>query len=362
MNNLLSDKTLVRGAVREMESRLSAISGPVNIMEVCGTHTMAIASSGLRRLFPKGIKLLSGPGCPVCVTAAGDIDRAVSVAEQPGVIIATFGDMMKVRGSVRSLEERRASGADVRIVYSPLDALAIALAEPSKEVVFLGVGFETTAPAVASTVLKADAGALKNFSVISLFKLVPPALRILLSDPAQNINGFILPGHVSAIIGMKPYKFIADEFHIPAVITGFEPLDILRTLNLLLELLAKKEAHIENEYSRTVRPEGNPAALQAMDRVFEACPAHWRAIGEIPLSGLCFHEKYSGFDAFKKFAVPYKDAPEPAGCLCGNILMGRATPPDCPLFGKACTPSAAIGPCMVSSEGACAAWYKYGEQ
>ena len=355
------DRNMAARALAEI-GRLSKNAGVINIMEVCGTHTMAIAASGMRRLLPKGLKMLSGPGCPVCVTAPGDVDRAVKIAQKPGVILATFGDMLKVRGSAGSLEDARISGADVRIVYSPLDAVTIAKENTDKKIVFLGVGFETTAPLIGSAVLEAEKEDLGNFFVLPLFKLVPPALKAVLSDPAHKIHGFLLPGHVSAIIGTVPYKFVARDYHVPCAIAGFEPLDILNGIHRILIQRERNKADIEIEYSRTVRPEGNVAALKVLEQVFEPADANWRAVGGIPKSGLVFGINYLRFDAGRYFDVPYIEATEPEGCLCGQVLMGKVLPKDCALFGKLRTPSSAAGPCMVSSEGACAAWYKYGEQ
>ncbi len=362
---LWRDKALASAAMGEMRklSRAAAlkIGGTVNFMEVCGTHTMAIAASGMRKLFPKELRMLSGPGCPVCVTSQGDIDRVLALASLPGVIITTFGDMMKVKGSggldLNSMRER---GADIRIVYSPLDAVTLAEANPGREVVFIGVGFETTAPVIAAAVARARKLGLKNFSSTAFFKLVPPALKMLLSDPENRIHGFMLPGHVSAIIGLAPYRFVAEKYKVPCVVTGFEPLDILAGINMLLRQVLSGEPRIEDEYFRVVHKDGNPAARKLMAEAFIVSAANWRAIGLLDGTGLAFSKAYAAFDAVKKFKVPYKDAPEPKGCLCGQILLGKVQPPDCRLFGKACTPSSAVGPCMVSSEGACAAWFKYG--
>lgn len=362
---LWRDRALAASAFSEME-KLSAeasarTGGRVNFMEVCGTHTMAIAASGMRRLFPKELRMLSGPGCPVCVTSQGDIDRVLALASVPGVIITTFGDMMKVKGSKGlDLNSMRERGADVRVVYSPLDAVGMAAAEPARQVVFIGVGFETTAPVIAGAVARARKAGLKNFSSTAFFKLVPPALELLLSDPENRIHGFMLPGHVSAIIGPEPYRFVAEKYRVPCVIAGFEPLDILAGINMLLKQVVSGEPRVEDEYFRAVREGGNPAALKLMSEVFTVCAASWRAIGTVKATGLEFSEEYAAFDAVKRFRIPYSEAPEPKGCLCGQILLGKALPPDCPLFGKACTPSCAVGPCMVSSEGACAAWFKYG--
>lgn len=362
---LWRDRALAASALSEI-SRLAPAaakktSGRVNFMEVCGTHTMAIAASGMRKLLPKELRMLSGPGCPVCVTSQGDIDRVLALAAVPGVIITTFGDMLKVKGSKGlDLQSARELGADIRVVYSPLDAVALAAAEPAREVIFIGVGFETTAPVIGGAVVRAAKAGLKNFSSTAFFKLVPPALELLLSDPGNKIHGFMLPGHVSAIIGTGPYKFVAEKYRVPCVVTGFEPLDILCGINMLLKQVLSGEPKVEDEYFRAVRAEGNPAAQKLMKEVFSVTTANWRAIGPVAGTGLEFSKAYAGFDAVKRFGIKYAEAPEPKGCLCGKILLGKALPPDCPLFGKACTPSSAVGPCMVSSEGACAAWFKYG--
>jgi hydrogenase expression/formation protein HypD len=363
---LWRDKRLAAAALAETE-RLAALAsartgGAVNLMEVCGTHTMAIASSGLRRLFPKTLRMLSGPGCPVCVTSQGDIDGVLALAAVPGVIITTFGDMLKVKGSAgRDLNDLRAGGADVRVVYSPLDAVALAAAEPGREVVFIGVGFETPAPVIAAALLRARKQGLKNFSITAFFKLVPPALELLLADPESRIHGFMLPGHVSAIIGLEPYRFVAAKYKTPCVVTGFEPLDILAGVNMLLAQVAAGRALVEDEYSRAVPEAGNPAAQKMLREVFEVTAAPWRAIGTVPGTGLRLAGDYRRYDALERFGIKPADAPEPEGCLCGQILLGKNLPPDCPLFGRRCTPSSAVGPCMVSSEGACAAWFKYGD-
>ncbi|OGH56249.1 MAG: hydrogenase formation protein HypD [Candidatus Lindowbacteria bacterium RIFCSPLOWO2_12_FULL_62_27] len=333
----------------------------VQIMEVCGTHTMSFAASGLRGMLPDTVRLLSGPGCPVCVTTPGDVDRAVWFARQPGVTLVTFGDMMKVPGSAGSLSDARALGADVRMAYSPADALELARGDPQREFIFLGVGFETTAPLVAATVRAAAREGIRNFSVFPLFKLVPPALRAILARRDHHIDGFILPGHVSAIIGLDPYRFVADEFGVPGIIAGFEPFDLLEALPMLLRLCRQEKAAIDIQYTRGVPAGGNPAALRILKEFFLPAEAVWRAVGAIPDSGLAFRPEYDAFNAVRKFpGMPAHDPPEPKGCLCGAILMGRILPADCPLFGAACTPETAVGPCMVSSEGACAAAYKYG--
>lgn len=336
------------------------------LMEVCGTHTMAIARHGLRELLPDGVRLVSGPGCPVCVTAQGQIDKFLAIGDGQ-VIKATFGDLVRVPGSPgragpSTLEAERASGTDVRIVYSPMDALAIAKENPGKQVIFFAVGFETTAPGVAASVLEAEREGIENYSIFCAHKLVPPALEALVSPGSageSGISGFILPGHVSAIIGARAYEFLAREYRVPCVVAGFEPTDILQGILALLRQHLEGRAEIEIQYSRAVTPEGNARARQIMERVFQPCDAEWRGLGGIPRSGLDLREEYGTFDAEKRFPVEVPVFDEPAGCLCGLILQGRATPEECPLFGRSCTPVAPVGPCMVSSEGTCAAWYRY---
>jgi hydrogenase expression/formation protein HypD len=336
----------------------SKIDHPINFMEVCGTHTMAISSSGIRTALDKRLKLLSGPGCPVCVTPQEDIDLAIGLAAQKDVIITTFGDMIRVPGSVSSLEKIKAKGNDIRIVYSPLDGLKIARTEPTKEIVFLGVGFETTAPTIAATVLLARENKIDNFFVLPLFKLIPPALRKIASAPELKVDGFILPGHVSTIIGSKPYEFLAKEFGKPCVITGFETLDILQTLEMLLMQLRTK-ARVEIQYRRSVKPAGNVQAQKVMKRVFKAVDSNWRGIGKIEKSGLVFNADYQRFDAAKHFNLKPKKAKINPACRCGDVLLGLIVPLECKQFAKSCTPEHPLGPCMVSSEGACAAYFKY---
>ncbi|MEO0115603.1 MAG: hydrogenase formation protein HypD [candidate division WOR-3 bacterium] len=341
------------------------IDRPTNFMEVCGTHTMAISSSGIRRAIDKRLKLLSGPGCPVCVTPDEDIDLAINLARQPDVIIATFGDMMRVPGSDSSLEREKAKGCDIRIVYSALDSLKIAQRERGKKIIFLGVGFETTAPTIASAIIIAKKEKIQNFLVLSLFKLIPPALKKIVTAPNLKIDGFILPGHVSTIIGKEPYEFLAKEFNKPCVITGFETIDILQAIYLLLNQL-RTEPKVEIQYRRSVKPEGNRKAQELMNQVFQITDSNWRGIGKIEGSGLKLKPEYEGFDALKHFNLthwprtPDKRKSElRSKCRCGEILLGLCQPPACPLFAKSCTPEHPIGPCMVSSEGACAAYFKY---
>ena len=332
---------------------------PVKIMEVCGTHTVAIAKNGLRAVMPETVTLLSGPGCPVCVTANRDIDTAIELGRQPGVILTTFGDMMKVPGSYSSLAREKADGRDVRIIYSPLDALDLAERNPDKQVVFVGVGFETTAPVIASAIEQAARRNIDNFSVFSAHKTVPEALRALVNDPDVQIDAFILPGHVSTIIGPEPYRFLAEEYHVPSVVTGFEPVDVLQGVYMLVKQLAEGRAEIEIAYTRGVSEHGNEAAVARMHEVFEPADAEWRGIGVIPNTGLAIREEFADYDALKRIPVTPPEPKEIKGCQCGDVLRGITLPFECKLFGRACTPEHAIGPCMVSSEGSCAAYYRY---
>jgi len=360
-NFLWNDRELSHKIFNEINFFSNNINRKINIMEVCGTHTMTIASSGIRDILPDNINLISGPGCPVCVTSAGDIDRILKLAQEKNVIIATFGDMVKVKGSQGfDLNKVRAFGGEVKVVYSPLDALKIADENPSKKVVFIGVGFETTAPLIAYVVKIAYQKNIKNFFIVPLFKLVPPALKFLLDSKISKIDAFILPGHVSVIIGYKSYDFLIRKYKIPSVIAGFEPLDILRAISLILKQLYENKPLVEVEYFRVVNKKGNETAISLLDEVFRKSDANWRAVGKIYLSGYSLSGKYLKFDAFREFHIPEKESVEVKGCLCGKIILGLAKPLQCRYFGKECTPSDAIGPCMVSSEGACAAWYKYG--
>ena len=330
-------------------------TGDINLMEVCGTHTMAIARSGIKELLPSNINLLSGPGCPVCVTPQHTIDYAIALAQQKNVVITTFGDMVRVPGSKQSLES-----FGPKIVYSALDALTIAEQNPKKDVVFLGVGFETTSPTIAATVVTAKERGLQNFYVLPAFKLIPPALDFIARAPRINVHGFILPGHVSVIIGSEPYKFLADKYHLPGCITGFEPIDILHGILDLTKQIAEKEAKITIEYKRVVKPTGNKKALEILKKVFEVCDAEWRGIGTIKNSGLTFTKEFKYFNVHDKYKLDVPEYAEPKGCICGKVLLGIKRPLDCALFGKKCTPLSPVGPCMVSSEGSCAAYYKYG--
>jgi hydrogenase expression/formation protein HypD len=334
----------------------------VRFMEVCGTHTVSICRHGIRELLPPEITLTSGPGCPVCVTATEDIDTFIKAAELEGSIITTFGDLLRVPGSKSSLQDARAEGADIRTVYSSLDALEIARKNPEREVIFLGVGFETTTPTVAAAILTAEQEGMRNFSVISSHKVMPPALEALLSDPEIKIDGLICPGHVSIMIGADAYEPFVSHYRIPCVIAGFEPVDILKAVVMLTQQVTTGKAKVEIAYDRAVTKEGNRQAMTVMYRIFEPADALWRGLTVIPASGLEIREEYEYFNARKRFDLTIAEARDPAGCACGDVLKSIKTPPDCKLFGKTCLPEHPIGPCMVSGEGACGAYYKYRQQ
>ena len=348
---------------RELIERIHELAGDrqINLMEVCGTHTMSIGRYGFRSVMPAGVKLLSGPGCPVCVTANHDIDHAIALARMDDAIITTFGDMMRVPGSSTSLAQMKAAGRDIRIVYSPLDALDIAAANPERQVIFMGVGFETTTPTIAACSLEAEARDLPNFSVYCAHKTTPAALRAIANDPETRIDGFILPGHVSTITGLAPYTFLVDEFQTPGVVTGFEPVDILEGVAELVRLVVSGKPAIENAYQRGVSTDGNAVARALVAQAFEPCDAEWRGLGTIPASGLRIRDAFARFDASRRFSVQIEPTVEPRGCRCGDVLRGAITPGNCPLFGRACTPEHPVGPCMVSSEGSCAAYFRYRE-
>jgi len=355
--------TLARKLLASLESRAAL---PIRLMEFCGGHTHAILRSGLRQLLPANVRLSSGPGCPVCVTAGADVDRAVALARQPGVILSTFGDMVRVpgsraRGQVNSLQQARAYGADVRIVYSTLDALDLARSNPAREVIFLGVGFETTAPTVAAAVVQAASESLANFSVFCVHKLTPPATRAILDAGEVQLSGIIGPGHVTSIIGAEAWEFLPREYGMPCAISGFEPLDILQAVTALVDMAMTGEAAVSNEYARGVRPKGNVVAQELLSRVFQVVEADWRGLGVVPASGLALGDGYRSFDALARFPVRVETGQEPRGCRCGDVLRGVIAPTECPLFGRTCTPDDPVGPCMVSGEGACAAFLQYGE-
>jgi len=340
----------------------AAASKPVKLMEVCGTHTVSVFRHGIRGLLPPSVNLLSGPGCPVCVTTNADIDKAIAFTEVAGVTVATFGDMMKVPGSEQSLQQAKADGADVRVVYSPRDGVRLARDNPALSVIFFAVGFETTSPTVAAAVIEAERLGLTNFFVFVAHKLIPPAMVALLESKEVRIDGFICPGHVSVVIGSHPYEPIAERYGVPCVISGFEPLDMLQGIDMLVRQIGDGRAEVEIQYSRGVQPGGNAVARELVSRVFEETDADWRGLGRIPGSGLKLREEYRAFDAEHAFDVKPPPTKEHRGCLCGDVLRGAITPPECPLFGKSCTPESPVGPCMVSSEGTCAGWYQYGSR
>lgn len=350
------DPALAKGLVHSIEAWAPEHA---TLMEVCGTHTVAIARNGLRTMMPEGTQLVSGPGCPVCVTANKDIDTVIALSRIPNVMIATFGDMTRVPGSTSSLLKEQAEGRSINIVYSPLDALKLAQENPDKEVVFVGVGFETTTPLVAMAIQRAKALGLKNFSVFVAHKNMPNALEVIVSDPELKVDALILPGHVSTIIGTKPYEFLAEKYGIPGVITGFEPVDVLQGVAMIMRQLHEGRAEIEIAYSRGVMREGNPIALAAIDEVFDTIDADWRGLGVIPDSGYAIRDEYAQFDAVKRFSPEVEPTVNPKGCRCGDVLRGVMSPDECPLFRKVCTPENPVGPCMVSSEGSCAAYYRY---
>lgn len=332
---------------------------PARFMELCGTHTMAIARHGLAGMLPPTVEMISGPGCPVCVTATVEIDRAVKLCTIPGVVVATFGDLVRVPGSKTSLAAMRAQGARVEVVYSPLDALALARNEPESQVVFLGIGFETTAPTVAAALLAARTQGLKNFSALCFHKLLPPAMDALLSGEDLGLSGFLCPGHVTTVIGTAPYQEVVDRFKLPCVVSGFEPVDVLASVLMLVAQVESGEPKVEIQYGRAVAAQGNPKARELMERVFVPVDAPWRGLGVIPQSGLEPGGEFADLDARRRFDLSVPDAGDAPGCRCGDVLRGLIRPPECKLFATVCEPSAPVGPCMVSAEGTCAAWYKY---
>ena len=331
---------------------------PVHIMEVCGTHTMAIARHGIRDILPPNVDLISGPGCPVCVTDMGYIDTAIALARQ-GVTVVTFGDMLHVPGSESVLSECRAAGGRVEVCYSPTSALELARRHPEQEIVFLAIGFETTICPVISLVDHAIRDGITNLSLLTAFKLVPPALQALLADPDIRIDAFLCPAHVSAIIGSRAYEPFAHDYNIPCVVAGFEPLDILLGIEGILRQRLAGEARVDNQYDRVVKPDGNPLAQALIDRYLEPVDAPWRGIGTIPASGLGLRSAFTGYDAARRFDLTVGEGRTRKGCRCGDVIKGKIKPSDCPLFASVCTPDNAIGPCMVSTEGTCAAHFKY---
>ena len=356
----MKDLRQIRQDIQRHWRRLAATGrANVQLMEICGTHTVAISRGGLRSLLPQGLRLVSGPGCPVCVTDQSYMDQAVHLArEAPGVIIATYGDMLRVPGRTGSLEQARSAGANVRIVCAAHEAVHLARRSPDGQVVFLAVGFETTAPATALAIRQARRENLKNFFVLAAHKLVVPAMRALLGGADVRIDGFLCPGHVSVVIGWKAYEPIAAEFKRPCVVAGFEDAQILTGLAEILRQLADAAPAAANVYP-AVRPDGNPKARETIHEVFEVADTRWRALGVIPQSGLALRDEYADLDAARRFELPEVESYEPPGCRCGDVICGRCLPTDCPLFARRCTPRSPVGPCMVSSEGSCAAYFKY---
>ena len=353
------DPALVAGLLTKIRKVANDIAQPITIMEICGSHTYVIGHFGIRNLLPANINLISGPGCPVCVTSSRDVDIALYLAGMPDTIFATFGDMLRVPGTNGdSLQKRRASGADVRVVASADECIGLATSNPQKEVIMMGIGFETTAPTIAATVESGHKKGIKNFSVFSVHKIVPPALVALLADPLLNIDGFLCPGHVSTMIGSDAYKMITDAKR-AAVITGFEPVDIMEGIWIMLTQIESGKKEVSIQYSRGVKPVGNIRAMNFLKSMFDSVTVEWRGLGPIPASGLVFNDAYAAFDALSKFKIPEIHSEEIKGCGCGDILRGIKAPQDCPLFKILCTPTNPIGPCMVSSEGTCSTHYKY---
>jgi len=363
----MNGAAVTAGALDQLASECVALAaraaerggGQVHLMEVCGTHTHAIARCGLRERLGDDVRLVSGPGCPVCVTTAGQIDLCLQLAEREDVVLATFGDMVRVPGTRSSLAEARARGGRVKVVYSPMECLDLARDNPEAYVVMAAVGFETTAPTIACLVLEAGRLGLDNLLVFCAHKLVPPAMRALLAAGDVRLHGFICPGHVSVVIGSDAYRDVVDEYGVPCVVSGFQPADILLGVRALLRQAADGVARVENEYRRAVRPEGNRQAVAAIYSVFEVCDASWRGIGAIPESGLRLRDEWSRFDVMRRLSLLEPEAKEHPACHCGEVLQGKLLPAECPAFARACTPTRPLGPCMVSSEGACAAQYRY---
>ena len=358
-----TDEFKNRGLIDSVSRKLSAVNpgGNIKIMEVCGTHTQNFCRFGLGKLLPGNISLIAGPGCPVCVSSQGYIDEAIKLSRRPDVIIVTFGDMLRIPGSDSTLEKERAKGAEVNIVYSPLDALTIAKDNPLKKIIFLAVGFETTAPAYALTILAVKRNKLKNIFFYCALKTIVPAMEYLLQDKKLDISAFLCPGHVSAIVGSKPYGLVAGRYKKPCCIAGFEPLDILEGIYILVKMIAEKKSTVVNEYSRVVSRDGNPVARKVISRVFAQADVSWRGLGVIPNSGLRIRGQFAIFDAVREFSLREKKDAQISvkKCRCGDILKGLVSPEACKLFSKACSPDNPIGPCMVSQEGACNAYFRY---
>lgn len=359
LRRLGGDPALAKGLIKKIRGN---VHKSLTFMEVCGTHTHAISKTGIRKALSGKVRLLSGPGCPVCVTPDEEIDAFISLAGMKDVVVTTFGDMLHVPGTRGSLAEEKDTGKDIKVVYSPLDVLDMAEKEKGKEFVFLGVGFETTSPTILATVAEAKKAGIRNFSIFSSFKLIPPALRMIAAHPELKIDGFILPGHVSAIIGTEPYRFLVEEFRKPSVVTGFEALDILEAILMMTNQISEGDPKLEIQYQRVVTEKGNTRALGMIDEMCDVKDSIWRSLGNIPGTGLKLKDDWKEFDVERKLALAplnYESSDTSKGCRCGDVLLGKIVPPECPLFAVSCTPERAVGPCMVSSEGACAAYYKY---
>ncbi len=354
----LADPHALRGLLDEITTRSAKLDHRLTIMEVCGTHTHSVAKAGLRSMLPPNVRLVSGPGCPVCVTPVGYLDRAIALAHLPDTLVCTFGDLMRVPSSSMTLEQASAQGASVRIVYSPRDAVNIAKENPSKRIIFLSVGFETTVPTIAAALSEAESSCIDNFLILPGNKIMPPPMRALAGDPELEVGGFLLPGHVSVILGSDAFSFLTDELNCAGVIVGFAPSDVLRGVNELVKQRIEGRHEVNNLYCRVVSREGNQIARELVDRFFEAETVVWRGFGEIPGSGLRLRTEWKSRDA-STIAVEVCDPIEPVGCRCGDVLRGTIDPPDCPLFGSPCTPADPVGACMVSNEGSCAAWYRH---
>ncbi len=352
------DRRAVAGLVQRIEQTAARLGRPATFMEVCGTHTHTVAGAGLRRMLPSGVRLISGPGCPVCVTPVGYLDRALALAERPSTTICTFGDLIRVPSSTVALEQARAEGAAVEIVYSPRDALQIAAANPDRTVVFLAVGFETTAPTIAATLAEAEASGPANFLILPGNKVIPPAMLALVEDQELALDGFLLPGHVSVLTGWEAFRFLAADHGVGGAVVGFSAADVLRGVLELLEQLVEGSARITNLYARAVSAAGNRIAADMVDRFFAVADAEWRGFGTIPGSGLALRAELAARDA-GRIPVDLPTPREPPGCRCGDVLRGVIDPPECPLFGAGCSPASPVGACMVSSEGTCAAWYRH---
>lgn len=349
--------------VKNMIEKIKAMGKKkITIMEVCGSHTMAIFKNGIREILPSNINLISGPGCPVCVTSQGYIDTAIDLSKRKDTIITTFGDMLRVPGNESTLQKEKALGRDIRMVYSPLDSLKIANENPDKEVVFLAIGFETTAPTIALSVKKAFETNIKNYSILQSIKTMPNTMRALVLDEKLKVDGFLCPGHVSTVIGVKPYEFLAKEHSLPAVVAGFEPSDIIMAIYNILEMIESKNIEVKNEYTRLVKYDGNEKSLELINNIFDIEDSVWKGLGNIPQTGLRLKEKYKDFDVENKLGINMLEDKPIKGCICGEILKGRKKPTQCKLFSKTCNPMNPVGACMVSDEGTCAAYYKYSRE